>query len=133
MAPVILEYRWSNREANGVQAMLDKQGYIQDLEIDSREIQRIREQTSQTVKINIVLLVKGNSKLLPEMATFRSISTDLVLHPCTSLYEKTSGKSLIVQNMPFDRESSDLFSFEFEYTECTNYRFDPSSVKLALF
>ena len=49
------------------------------------------------------------------------ISLVLNMHPCGSFYEKYSGQSFIEMNMPFDKDSEQLFEFEYEYTDCSSF------------
>ena len=46
---------------------------------------------------------------MPQMQGLNDISIEFNLHPCGSFYEKVTGKSFIEMNMPFDKESEELF------------------------
>jgi hypothetical protein len=69
---------------------------------------------------------------MPQMQGLNDISLEFNLHPCGSFYEKETGKSFLEINMPFDKESEDLFEFEYESTDCSDFRIG-SNIRMELF
>ena len=66
------------------------------------------------------------------MSGLEDVNLEFNLNPCGSFYEKETGKSFVEMNMPFQKESEELFEFEYEFTDCDQFKMEPD-IKMELF
>ena len=70
-------------------------------------------------KMSMSLDVQDKNKLIYFNNALIGMQYNLVMNPCAKFYEKTTGKSYIERDLPYERRQRD-FSFEFVLWDCAS-------------